>query len=118
MWEVEGTDEFITWFSALVDDDRASVIAAVDMLELHGPTLGRPFVDTIQYSRHANMKELRPRGGHLRVLLAFDPRRSAILLLGGNKTGRWSAWYREAIPVADALYDEHLAQLRREGLIP
>jgi hypothetical protein len=117
MWEIEGTEEFVAWFSELPDDDRASVIAAVDMLESRGPALGRPFVDTIRSSRHANMKELRPRGGHLRVLFAFDPRRSAILLLGGDKTNRWEAWYRTAIPVADALYDDHLETLRREGLI-
>ena len=64
------------------------------------------------------MKELRPRGGHLRVLFAFDPRRAAILLVGGDKRGQWAAWYERAIPAADDLYDEHLAQLRQEGEIP
>jgi hypothetical protein len=54
------------------------------------------------------MKELRPHGGHMRVLFAFDPRRMAILLMGGDKSRRWSSWYAEAIPAADALYDEHL----------
>src|SRR5688572_9242038 len=117
MWEIEGTDEFVMWFNGLPNDDRASVIVAVDELERQGPTLGRPLVDTIQHSRHANMKELRPRSGNLRVLFVFDPRRSAILLLGGDKTNRWVEWYRKAIPVADALYDEHLAMLRKEGLI-
>ena len=63
------------------------------------------------------MKKLRPLGGNLRILFAFDPRRSAILLLGGDKTHRWSDWYKEMIPKADALYDEHLETLRREGLI-
>lgn len=61
------------------------------------------------------MKELRPRGGHMRVLFAFDPRRTALLLLGGDKSGRWHTWYAEAIPQADQLYDEHLEALRREG---
>jgi hypothetical protein len=61
------------------------------------------------------MKELRPRGSHVRVLFAFDPRRVAILLLGGDKSGRWKAWYAEAIPAAEQLYEEHLAQLRKEG---
>jgi hypothetical protein len=61
------------------------------------------------------MKELRPRGGNLRVLCAFDPRRTAILLLGGDKTGQWEEWYAVNIPWADALYDEHLATLRSEG---
>ncbi len=63
------------------------------------------------------MKELRPRGGNLRVLFAFDPRRAAILLMGGDKTGRWQAWYAEVIPIADDLYDEHLETLRKEGLL-
>ena len=83
-----------------------------------GPALGRPLVDTISGSRHANMKELRPRGGNLRVLFAFDPRRLAILLIGGDKSGEWNAWYQRMIPLADDLYDEHLATLKREGLLP
>ena len=62
--------------------------------------------------------ELRPRGGNLRILFAFDPRRMAILLIGGDKTNRWEAWYREFIPIADGLYDEHLDMLRKEGLLP
>ena len=82
-----------------------------------GPTLGRPFVDTIEGSRFPNMKELRPPGGNIRVLFAFDPRRTAILLLGGDKTGRWKAWYEENVPAADALYEEHLEELREEGEI-
>ncbi|MGH2928315.1 MAG: type II toxin-antitoxin system RelE/ParE family toxin, partial [Solirubrobacteraceae bacterium] len=61
---------------------------------------------------------LRPRGGHLRILFAFDPRRSAILLLGEDKSGQWSRWYETAIPEADRLYDEHLRQLRDEGALP
>ena len=64
------------------------------------------------------MKELRPRGGQLRVLFAFDPRRTAILLVGGDKTNEWSAWYERAIPEADRLYDEHLAERREEGTYP
>lgn len=89
--------------------------AAVEILESAGPTLGRPTVDTLEGSRLQNLKELRPRGGHLRVLFVFDPRRVAILLLGGDKTGRFKAWYAEAIPEAERLYDEHLAQLREQG---
>jgi hypothetical protein len=64
------------------------------------------------------MKELRPRGGHMRVLFAFDPRRMAILLIGGDKSNKWGSWYAEAIPTADELYDEHLQELRDEGAIP
>jgi hypothetical protein len=61
------------------------------------------------------MKELRPPATALPVLFAFDPRRTGILLIGGNKRHRWRQWYVEYIPVADSLYDEHLADLRREG---
>lgn len=64
------------------------------------------------------MKELRVPGGHLRVLFAFDPRRTAILLVGGNKSGEWNDRYRKMIPVADELYDDHLEELRQEGLLP
>jgi len=92
---------------------RSAWQAAVEVLAELGPGLGRPFVDTLGGSRHRSMKELRPRGGHLRVLFAFDPRRTAVLLVGGDKTDRWERWYEGAIARADRLYDEHLADLRR-----
>jgi len=114
-WEVEYTDEFEVWWGQLSEDDQDRIRATVEILEEAGPVLGRPLVDTLEGSRLPNMKELRPRGGHLRVLFAFDPRRVAILLLGGDKSGRWKAWYAEAIPAAEQLYEEHLAQLRDEG---
>ena len=79
--------------------------------------LPRPFADTVEGSRHSNMKELRPLGTNIRVLFAFDPRRMAILLIGGDKTDRWRKFYEEMIPVADDLYDEHLDELREEGEI-
>ena len=84
-------------------------------LEAHGPALGRPFVDTIAQSRHANMKELRPLASSIRVFFAFDPRRTAILLIGGDKAGRWQTFYDDYVPQADALYDEHLATIAHEG---
>ena len=114
-WEVEGTDEFVSWYDSLTDDESERVDAAVEILMEGGPAEGRPLVDTVRGSRHANMKELRPRGGYLRILFAFDPRRTAILLIGGDKTDRWQEWYDVYIPIADALYDEHLEALRREG---
>jgi hypothetical protein len=91
------------------------VTAAVEALEDRGPALGRPFVDVIQASRHSNMKELRPRGGHIRVMFAFDPRRTAILLIGGDKSGQWRSWYEEMVPIADALCDQHLPAIEKEG---
>ena len=117
-WEVEYTDQFGQWYRELDERSRDRVIAAVEALEEQGPGLGRPFVDTVKGSRHANMKELRPIGGSLRILFAFDPRRMAILLIGGDKTNRWQAWYREFIPIAGRLYDEHLETLETEGLLP
>jgi hypothetical protein len=117
-WEVEYTDEFEVWWNGLGEDEQEAIVAAVEVLGQRGPTLGRPLVDTIQHSRHPNMKELRPLGGAIRILFAFDPRRVAILLIGGDKTGQWTTWYERMIPVADRLYDDHLDALRREGELP
>jgi hypothetical protein len=117
MWEIEATDEFAAWYEGLTDTHANAVDAAVEALEMGGLGLGRPFVDTIKTSRHPHMKELRPHGGNLRVLFAFDPRRHAILLLGGDKTGRWDEWYREAVPLADDLYETYLEELTKEGLL-
>lgn len=112
MWEVLYTDEFGAWFETLTEDQQDSVIARVELLEAEGPALGRPTVDTIAGSRHPNMKELRvSKGGAIRILFAFDPRRQAVLLIGGDKTGQWLAWYEEAIPVADDLFDEYLREI-------
>jgi hypothetical protein len=118
VWEVEVTDEFVVWWRLLAPDQRESVIDRVDLLAERGPDLGRPVVDRIHASRHHNMKELRAaQGGALRVLFMFDPRRQVVLLLGGDKSGAWNAWYEWAIPMADDLYDRYLAELREEGLI-
>lgn len=117
-WEVEYTDEFGGWWEGLSEGEQESVRAGVLRLEEKGPALGRPLADTVSGSRHPNMKELRPPGGNLRVLFAFDPRRMAILLVGGDKTDRWREFYEEKIPEADRLYDEHLEELREQGEIP
>jgi hypothetical protein len=114
VWQVEFTDQFERWWDQLSMEEQAAIDVTVEVLQERGPGLGRPFVDTVKGSRHANMKELRPRGGFIRILFAFDPRRMAILLLGGDKRDRWSSWYEEMIPVADRLFDEHLATLQRE----
>lgn len=117
-WDIEYTDQFGAWFEILDEDVQDAIVAAVDVLADRGPELKRPLVDTIKESRYANMKELRPPGGNIRILFAFDPRRMAILLIGGDKTNRWDAWYREYVPIADALYAEHLEELNEEGLLP
>lgn len=118
MWEVEVTDQFIEWWSTLSDAQREAVTDRVDLLAERGPDLGRPVVERIHSSRHQSMKELRAaKGGALRVLFSFDPRRQAILLLGGDKSGEWNDWYAWAVPHADDLYDEYLLELDEEGLI-
>jgi hypothetical protein len=108
-WVIDFTPEAEAWLDGLDEDDFDRIAPAIDQLEEHGPTLGRPTVDRVEGSRHHNMKELRSRGGHLRALFAFDPARQAIVLVGGDKTNNWQGWYAENIPVADELYDGHLA---------
>ncbi len=114
-WEIEFTDEFGTWWAGLTADEQDSIAQVVGLLETLGPLLSRPFADTISGSRHANMKELRVQhqGRPYRILFAFDPRRCALLLVGGDKTGN-DRWYEEFVPVADRLFDEHLQKLSRE----
>jgi hypothetical protein len=116
-WQVEFTDEFSAWWDMLNEDEQEEISAKVELLEERGPSLPRPHSDVIVTSRHANMKELRGRSGRaeLRVLYAFDPRRAAILLIGGDKDGN-PRWYKEFVPIADALFDEHLEQLELEDL--
>lgn len=118
VWDVEYTDEFGQWWAELSQDEQESVAASVRLLEERGPTLGFPHSSGIHGSKHGHMRELRTQhDGHpLRTLYAFDPRRSAILLVGGDKTGD-EHWYETHVPIADRLYDEHLEQLRKEGLI-
>lgn len=117
-WDVEYTDEFGKWWTGLSEEEQVSLAASVRLLEERGPTLGFPHSSGINGSKHSHMRELRTQheGRPLRTLYAFDPCRSAILLIGGDKTGD-DRWYDVNIPVADRLYDEHLEQLREEGLI-
>lgn len=109
-WDVEYTNEFEAWWHTLEKEEQDALEAAVGLLEERGPALGRPLADNMHQSRHPNMKELRPLRT-IRVLFAFDPRRTAILLIGGDKRGTWNRWYDEMVPVADALYDEHLTEI-------
>ena len=117
MWAVATTDVFDEWFGELPDDAKAEVIAKVNLLKLLGPKLSRPHADTLNGSKHANMKELRGKTSCqvLRMAFAFDPTRSAILLLGGNKVGTGQPrFYKQLIAKADALYDAHLAALKKK----
>ncbi len=114
-WDVEFTAEFEDWWNSLRSDAQEEVSAKVELLEERGPTLSRPHADVIVTSRHANMKELRGRVDErqLRVLFAFDARRTAILLIGGDKTGN-PKWYEEFVPAADELFDQHLEALTQK----
>src|SRR5262249_53550013 len=105
----------VGWLSP---EAQSSIEPVVRLLEEFGPTLRRPHADTISGSRYPNMRELRVQhaGRPYRILYAFDPRRAAILLLGGDKTGD-ARWYDTHVPLADRLYADHLETLKREGLI-
>ena len=117
-WDVEYTDEFGDWWASLTQDEQASLAASVQLLEERGPALGYPHSSGINGSRHGHMRELRTQhsGRPFRTLYAFDPRRMAIRLIGGDKTGD-DRWFQVYVPIADRLYDQHLVQLRREGAI-
>ncbi|MFE7506793.1 type II toxin-antitoxin system RelE/ParE family toxin [Promicromonospora sp. NPDC057488] len=115
---MEFDEAVFEWLTGLEEESFVQVRAALNVLRDRGPQLGRPLVDTVVGSRHKNMKELRPGSAgrsELRVLFAFDPERSAILLVGGDKAGRWQDWYRSAIPMADDRYDAHLKALARRA---
>jgi hypothetical protein len=119
-WEILLTPEVEAFLDDLYDSDRVShqlVNQAILVLERNGPGEGRPLVDSITASRIANMKELRPPSGgraEIRILLVFDPWRSAILLVAGDKSGQWARWYRTAIARAEQLYEDYLAERRKE----
>jgi len=114
-WEVEYTDEFERWWNSLSEAEQEDVAAVVGLLEQKGPRLPFPHSSGINASRHGHMRELRIQhaGRPYRTLYAFDPRRMAILLIGGDKTGN-DRWYDENVPLADTLYDEHLKELAKE----
>lgn len=104
-----------SWLMSLDEDTYDQVMAAIELLEGHGPQLGRPIVDTVKASKYKNMKELRPGSTgrtELRILFAFDSQRQAIMLIAGDKGGNWKKWYRDNIPIADERFTAHLAQLK------
>jgi hypothetical protein len=113
-WDVELDEEFAEWILGLEEHIRIVLLAAIRKLGEFGPSLGRPSVDTVNGSRFKNMKELRVQisGDPWRVLFAFDPRRSAIVLVGGNKAGD-KRWYKTHIPIADDRFQRHLNRLDR-----
>lgn len=116
-WNIDAS-RIRKWYGTLDAATRESVAAALKLLSEQGPNLKRPFVGEVQSSRFHNMKELRPASQgrtEVRILFAFDPLRNAILLLAGDKWGRWRKWYQRAVPKADRLYQEHLDSLKKEA---
>jgi hypothetical protein len=117
-WIVEFYQDFEPEFDALPEEVQNKLFARVSLLEVFGSELGRPHVDTLNGSRHSNMKELRFKAadGVWRVAFAFDPRRYAILLIAGDKSGgSESRFYKQLIKTADTRFDTHLAQLKKQS---
>lgn len=114
-WEVEFTDEFEVWWHTLSEAEQGKVDARVRLLMERGPNLGFPFSSQVKLSRFPEMRELRAQAGGdpLRMLYAFDPRRTAILLVAGDKTGD-DRWYETNVPIADRLFEEHLRTIQKE----
>ncbi len=96
-WAAERTLEFDEWWEGLTDQEQRKVVASVEALQELGPTAGRPLVDTVEGSKHPNMKELRVTQT-MRIFFAFDPQRVAILLIGGDKAGKAKRFYKKMIP--------------------
>lgn len=119
-WDIYQTSHVAAWLAELqaTDPKTADLVDdAIYALSCSGPALGRPLVDTITGSRIKNLKELRPGSSgssEIRVLFAFDPWRSAILLVAGDKARKWNEWYREAIPRAEQLYEIYLKERAEE----
>jgi len=111
-WKVYLVNEVRDWIDQLDDPTHARVTQAIDLLADIGPGLGRPLVDSIHSSTLANLKELRP--GTIRILFVFDPWRSSILLVAGDKAGQWNDWYRTAIPLAEQRYEAYLMERATE----
>jgi len=118
MWDVEYSDEFGEWWNTLNEAEQIDVAASVGLLEAAGPNLRHPHSSGIIGSKFKHLRELRiqHKGKPYRILYAFDPRRTVILLVGGNKTGN-DQWYEEFIPIAERLYKMHIMTLKQEGLI-
>jgi len=113
MWEVEITDAFDDWWQKLTEQEQDDVTAVVELLGERGPHLPFPHSSGIEGSRFSHMRELRiqSHGDPIRVFYAFDPRRVAVLLIGGIKTGKEKRFYKEYVRRADTLYEEHLKSL-------
>jgi hypothetical protein len=117
-WEIEYTNEFGDWWQALEEREQEDVEAIINLLAEQGVNLTFPYSSGIVGSKYSQMRELRVQSGGrpLRIFYAFDPRRTAILLIGGDKTGD-NRFYERLIPIADRLYDMYLIEINQEGLL-
>lgn len=116
MWEVNTSDVFDEWFESQTEDLQEDILAGLGLIEITGPNLGRPFVDTVRESKFNNMKELRVqhKGDPVRAFFAFDPQRNAIVLCAGDKTGvKEDKFYKKMIKIADNIYQNHLDSIRK-----
>ena len=114
-WEVEYTDEFEAWWVDLDEEERIDIDAVVGILEEKGPHLPYPYSSDVKVTRYGSIRELRiqHKGKPYRILYAFDPRRTAILLIGGRKAGG-HRWYENYVPLAERIYEKHLKTLKNE----
>jgi hypothetical protein len=108
------TTEFARWSQTLNPELRAKVDGAITRIVREGPTLGRPHADRIKGSRLHKLKESRIDRG-TRVLFAFDSNRNAVMLVGGDKTGKWNRWYPSKIRQAERLYLDHERSIGKEA---
>lgn len=115
-WKVLLDPAFEIWLLEQETGVRQAITAYAKLLATFGPGLGRPHVDTLKGSKLTNLKELRVQyqGEPWRVLFAFDPKRRAILLVGGNKQGD-NRWYKKAIPLAEKRYWQYLEQMEEDN---
>ncbi len=117
-WEIEYTNEFDIWWQTLREEQQDDIVSVVQLLEEKGTQLPFPYSSDVKNSKNSHLRELRIQSGGkpIRIFYAFDPRRVAILLIGGNKTGD-KRFYDKYIPIADRLYEEYIQEISREGLI-
>lgn len=115
MWTILNRPIFIDWFKSLDSRDKINVRASLILLEERGPTLPRPYVDTLKGTGISNLKELRVQSGGkpIRVFFAFDPERQCVVLCGGDKTGD-KRFYKKMIPIAESEFEDHLKELNDE----
>jgi len=111
VWKVVYSSQVASWLDVASTETYERTVVAIEYLSQHGPATQRPLVGIIKGSRFPNMKELRPVSSGtkaIRLLFAFDPKRKAVLLIAGDKMGRWEKWYQRTIPEADAFFEAYL----------